>query len=82
MHVGAFAIEIFSRGYTPGPPLVAAPGRGREGTDDEGKGGQGRAGKERGWRIGGVVERREGQGEEGVGRARRGMGEGIVAYRF
>jgi hypothetical protein len=71
----------FFRGLYPGPPFSGegAPGRGKEGTEDEGKGGQGKGGD------GGVVERRGGEagkGEErgGVGRARRGMGEGIVAY--
>jgi hypothetical protein len=57
------------------------PGRRREGTEDEGKGGQRKGGD------GGVVERRRG-GEGGKGekmgwlRARREMGEGIVAYHF
>jgi hypothetical protein len=66
MHVRAFAIKNFFRGYTPEPPLSGkGPREGREGTEDEGKGGHGKGGD------GGVVERRrggrEGRGGEGWG---------------
>jgi hypothetical protein len=54
------------------------PGRGKEGTEDEGKGGQGKGGD------GGVVERRRGgEGGKGVrGRARRGMGKELWRTTF
>jgi hypothetical protein len=83
MHVRAFAIKNFFWGLYPGSPLLGeeAPGRGREGTADEEKGGQGKGGDGR------VVERRRGgegwKGEErGWGRTRREVGEGIVVYHF
>jgi hypothetical protein len=68
MHVRAFAIENFFRGYTPDPHSRGrGPREGWEGTEDERKRGRGKGGD------GGVVERRGGEG--GKGEERGGQGK-------